>query len=1068
VTNHIHDYYKSVCEAYRLGNDESLYTKPIITLLSQFGCIARDTSSGRKQQKSENTDIKLWREGAVITEIDPFAALEIKKINKIEKSAVSQVKAQAALHGYAILTNNLGWQFWQADKNEMTSGVELIEIVNGELVLMEDRVELFVSLVKNFLLQDPTQVKSSNKLAEYMAIHAKNIRSVITGILKEGKDKLPLVNEKQKRLPMFVELYGLFSKIKEELRPLLDTRSFADMYAQTIVYGLFIARYNDSSSTTFDRYKAIGKLQEESALLNRFFTHITSTGKKHPTLDDVIDKLCSLYQICDISTLLKGENHGDTIVHFYENFLTYYDPELRKSLGVFYTPYQVVRYMVSMVDKLLVEDFNIKGGLSNNDQMPITVPTESYKVGGKTRNNKKITVPSVAILDPACGTGTFHAEIIKYIKNTYFSGAKSVFYKDYILSENGLLSRIVGFEIMMTSYVVAHLKIRRTIYETLDNSPETLTPTNVYLTNTLMPPNTDFEQDSQMTLFDFSAAISDEAYKADTWKTRRPIKVIIGNPPYLSKSKNPFDISAYRTETDGITDFGEKKHNLNDDYVKFFRFSEQIINKNDEGILAFVSNNGFLDNPTFRGMRASLLRTFDKIFVVNLHGSAVKKEIPPNGGKDENVFNIMQGVSLFIAIKATTNSDWAKVYHCDLWGKREDKFRCLERGALDFVELNLDRKMAYFVPLANGDKEIYDKGVCIADLFPMNASGIVSGRDDVAIAATRGELERRIDIVKNATNEEPIRELWGKFASGQTAERIQNDVLSADGIVTPITFRPFDKRWTFFTGRSNGFVSRPLGNVSKYLIKSYCGSSKDNIGMVFTKGDSTPNNFSMIFISSTLIDNRLTAAQTAGYAQVAPLYVYSELEDEWQPNFNNTVLTQLIEYMSFTPTEVEVFDYIYGILYDPIYRERFNEFLKRDFPRVPIINAPKDSENDFCVSDDMFRAYVKAGEELRKLHLMQTTVSTELSLEPNIPDDLEIGSIKYKDGVLHLNANKRIHGIPEDVWNYRIGGYQVLDKWFKSHKGETMSIDDFSHIEAVVGLLGETIKLQDELKNLHN
>ena len=236
--------------------------------------------------------------------------------------------------------------------------------------------------------------------------------------------------------------------------------------------------------------------------------------------------------------------------------------------------------------------------------------------------------------------------------------------------------------------------------------------------------------------------------------------------------------------------------------------------------------------------------------------------------------------------------------------------------------------------------------------------------------------------------------------------------------------------------------------------------------MVFAKGDSTQNQFSMIYVNELIVDNRITAAQTAGNASVAPLYLHSEIGDTWTPNIDPDALAQLTAHMSFQPTPIEVFDYIYGILYDPNYRERFNEFLKRDFPRVPIINAPeeRDDPNAFYVSEDMFRAYVAAGERLRKLHLMQIKVPMALEIEPNTSEDLEIGAIKYKDGVLHLNASKRILGIPADVWNYRIGGYQVLDKWFKSHKGETMTIDRFSHIENVVGLLAETVKVQEGLR----
>lgn len=1069
MADYVIHYFNSVYEAYKLGNIESSYNEPIITLLTNLGCIARDMSGERSGQTGENIDIKLWHGDEDVTAIEPFAGIEVKKVKGIDARAQSQIKVEANRYGNAVLTDNLVWQFWRAGEDKMYAGVQLIELKDSSLVLKQENVELFLSLMEDFLSKAPTQIKSSNKLAEYMATHARTIRSIVIGILKDDGDGTPLIDERQKSLPMFPELYGLYSRIKSDLRPAMTSRDFADMYAQTIVYGLFIARYNDTTPDSFDRYEAIKYLQEESALLKQFFMHIAGSGKKHPTLEAVIDKLCTIYRMCDISELLSRVEHQDTIIHFYEAFLTYYDPELRKSLGVFYTPAQAVTYLVSMVDQLLVEDFGINGGLSNNEQISLTVPSEQYQVSKKKWADKKtISVPRVAILDPACGTGSFGAEIIKYIKNTYFSGARDAFYENYIQDKDGILSRLIGFEIMMTSYVVAHLKIRRTIDETLGHAAETQLPTNIYLTNTLAPPLSSLERNEQITLFDFSAAITDEAYHADTWKTRRPIKVIIGNPPYLAASTNPYDISAYKTETDGVTDFGERKHWLNDDYVKFFRFAEQIIDKNNEGILAYVSNNGYLDNPTFRGMRASLLRSFDKIFIVNLHGSANKKETAPDGGKDENIFDIMQGVALFIGVKTTTSPTWAKVYYSELWGTRDVKLSCLATGNLSFTELTMDQKMAYFIPFGDSDKGFYDKGVSIAELFPVNVTGIVSGNDGVAIAPSKAVLAHRMNIVKNATKEEEIFNLWGRFSRGQTAEKIQNDVLS-DGVVTPISFRPFDIRWTYYSGNSCGWVLWPREKSTMgHLLAQPTSPIGANIGLVFCK---TSRSFFSPFVSSNIIAHRLFSAMCE-ITYIAPLYLRSatELDGEaWTANLNKEAFEKLTQYLSDEPEPIQVFDYVYGILHDPVYCEKYAQYLCRDFPRVPVINEPEAVRNEsaFFVSEELFWKYVSAGEKLRKLHLLQIKSPVTLSIEPNPPYNREIGAAKYKNGELLLNANKRIKGISADVWEYQIGGYQVLDKWFKEHRAEALTIESFTHIENVVGLLAETIKVQEELRLLH-
>lgn len=1070
ISEAIVSYYNAVCEAYRLGNVESSYNAPIIALFTEFECAARDMSGERRGQTGENIDIKLWHSDDEVTETEPFAGVEVKKVGGIDQRARRQIKIEADKYGNAILTDNLEWRFWHAGDTEMYTGLKLIEFVDNKLVLVKENIELFISLVKDFLLRDPTQIKSSSKLAEYMAMHAQTIRSVITGILKNDENGQPLVNDNQKRLPMFPELYGLYSRIKSDLRPLMNTREFADMYAQTIVYGLFIARYNDTTPDSFDRYEAIKYLQEESELLKQFFMHITGTGKKHPTLENVIDNLCALYRMCNISELLDNAEHKDTIIHFYEEFLTFYDPELRKALGVFYTPGQAVRYLISAVDHILVDDFEIEGGMSNNEQITISVPCDPYQVTKKKwAYSKEISVPRVAILDPACGTGSFGSEIIKYIKSTYFSGAREAFYQDYIQNEKGLLSRLIGFEIMMTSYVVAHLKIRRTIDETLGHAPAVPLKTNIYLTNTLAPPAAELERGDQITLFDFSAAITDEAYHADTWKIRRPIKVIIGNPPYLAASTNPYDISAYKTETDGVTDFGERKHWLNDDYVKFFRFSEKIIDKNNEGVLAFVSNNGYLDNPTFRGMRGSLLRTFDKIYIVNLHGSANKKETAPDGSRDENIFDIMQGISLFIGVKKTKKTNWAKVYYTDIWGTREAKLARLEEGNLAFTELAMDSKMAYFVPFGNKDKVVYEKGVSLSELFPVNVTGIITGNDKIAIAPSRDELERRMSIVRNSTDDAIISRMWGKFTAGQTAEKIRSDVIMEAGKITPIEFRPFDTRWTYYSGNSCAWIFRPREkNTMGHLFAEPNSPIGANIGLVFCK---TSRSFFSPFVSRNIIAHRLFSAMCE-ITYIAPLYLRPEAglyEEAWKVNLDREAYQMLTQYLSTPPSPIEVFDYVYGILHDPAYCEKYEQYLCRDFPRVPIINEPKNmrDKDSFHVSEEMYHAYVSAGERLRKLHLMQVKVPAELEIAPNTPDHMEIETIKYKNGVLQLNENKCMIGIPEDVWNYQIGGHQVLDKWFKEHKGETLSIDSFTHIENVVGLLRETIAIQEQLRALH-
>ena len=428
----------------------------------------------------------------------------------------------------------------------------------------------------------------------------------------------------------------------------------------------------------------------------------------------------------------------------------------------------------------------------------------------------------------------------------------------------------------------------------------------------------------------------------------------------------------------------------------------------------------------------------------------------------------MQGVALFIGVKTTKKTTWAKVFYADLWGTREEKLARLSAREIQFSKLSLDQKMAYFIPFDEKNKLVYDKGIGVNELFPIKVTGIISGNDKAAIAPTRDELLQRVSIIKTAMDESSILNLWGKFSRGQSAEKIQNDVLSK-GYITPIDFRPFDSRWTYYSGNSCGWILWPrekkiMGN----LLAKPTSPIGANIGLVFSR---TSRKFYPPFISSHIIAHRLFSAMCE-ITYIAPLYLHEERGDgneDWLPNLNDEAFKQLTQYLSTPPSPIEIFDYIYGILHDPVYIEKFEEYLCRDFPRVPIINEPASlrHKSAFFVSEKLYKEYVATGGQLRKLHLMQEKAPKELSLEPNSADDLEIGSIKYKKGILYLNSKKQLLGIPADVWNYEIGGYKVLDKWFKEHKGESLTIDTFSHIENVAGILSETIRLQEYLHNLH-
>lgn len=1032
-------YCNKVNELYKAGNVESSYNKPIMDLIALFGCKPEDFSGSRSAEAGENVDIKLWHLEEDITDIPAFGAIEVKKVNGIDDRANKQIRVEANKFGNVILTDNISWRFYHKGEQSPYNGFYLLKSENDKFILDEEKIDLFIQSVKDYLLSEPTNIKSSNKLAFYMAEHARTIKVIINGILKADSSK-----------PMFGELNALFEKLKEELLPDLTIEKFADMYAQTITYGLFIARYNDQSLSTFTRGEALSNLSKESILLKKFFMHITTSDNLHPALNNSVEKLCKLFAIADLQKLLNQYEKRDPIIHFYEDFLGYYDKEAKKNFGAYYTPVQIVRYMVNKVDDILVNEFKLDRGFANNNTFDIKVPSNPYQVGKKTKFEKVITVPQVAILDPACGTGTFMAEIIKLVKEKYFSGGNAIFYKKWIEDKNSLTSRLIGFEIMMTSYVVAHLKLRRVIQDTLGEAPDESIKTNIYLTNTLAQPKSLVETNVQPTFFDFSGAINEEAEQADKWKARRPIRVIIGNPPYLASSTNIYDISAYKYETDGISVLKEKNSKwLNDDYVKFIRFSEQHIEKDGKGVLAFISNNGYLDNPTFRGMRASLLRTFDKIYILNLHGNSIKKETAPDGSKDENVFDIRVGVSIIFAIKTTKNNTWGKVYYQDLYGLREEKFEKLQNGSFDFKEIAIDNKTAVFVPQDNANKEEYDKGVSLVELFNIYSAGIVMGRDSLCAQNSKDAIEKVIlDFKVKNENDLRVKYNLGKDSRDWTITGAKKEIEQGNGKTTKIAYRIFDDRWTSYTGKSKGFHCMPRGEVMDNFI-----DNTDNLGICFTRTDKSQRPYSMVFVTDKITESCYLTTQTAGIATVCPLYIApNNLLKERAVNFNITQLNTLTKNLTKEADELDVFNYCYGILYSPAYRKKFNELLKLDYPKVPI-----------PATQEEFDKYATAGKRLIELHLMKANASKDLSLEFDEAQNLTIEQVKYNDGKVYISKVTAICGITEDVWNYYIGGYQIIDKWLKSHKGEVLDYDKFNHLKKIIAIVEETIKIQEEL-----
>jgi predicted helicase len=668
---------------------------------------------------------------------------------------------------------------------------------------------------------------------------------------------------------------------------------------------------------------------------------------------------------------------ADPVIHFYEDFLKEYDPALRKKMGAYYTPLPVVNFIIRSVDYILQKEFNLTNGLADTS---------------KTSNNKH----RVQILDPAVGTGTFISATIRTIYEHLKKQGQIGRWPSYV--HNDLLPRLHGFELMMAPYTIAHLKLSLAFKKT--GFWKFHRRLGIYLTNSLEQS----EAQQNLLSFGFAESIAEEAREADKIKRDTPIMVIIGNPPYSVSSSNKGKwitnlIKDYKT---GLNERNIQP--LSDDYIKFIRFAEHFIEKNKSGIVAMITNNSFIDGITHRQMRKHLLETFDEIYILDLHGNSKKKEKAPDGGKDENVFNIMQGVSISIFVRrAEDKKGLGKVYHAELYGKREDKFKALNESDIQTVKWNkLDYSEPYyfFVPKDFGANKEYEKGWKLDEFFKLNTSGIKTHHDDVLVSF-------------NEFEENNYRYLY----------------------------RPFDTRWIEYNLKK---VIRHRFSVMKHLLK-------ENISLLTCRQQSSFN-FQHVFASRVLNDICSVSMQTKESTYVFPLYLYSE-DGTKIPNLKKEIVDELEKIVGKVSPE-DIFDYIYAVLHSPSYREKYKEFLKIDFPRVPY---PKDTKT--------FKKLAAFGAELRSLHLLESPKVNQFITTYPIAGSDTVEKLAYKNGKIFINAEQYFGNVPEVVWNFYIGGYQPARKWLKDRKGRALKNADIEHYQKIIVALAETDRIMKEIDN---
>ena len=850
---------------------------------------------------------------------------------------------------------------------------------------------------------------------------------------------LDMLSSKSER---YADILKIRDFIKENLVSSLDNNSFADMYAQTLVYGLFSARYNDKSFDSFSRTEARELVPKTNPFLSSFFDHIA--GNTFPErLRFIVDELCEVFTHANVHKLMheyfKKENlfgevyeSPDPVIHFYEDFLKEYDSKKKMEMGVFYTPRPVVGFIVRAVDDIIKNEFGIVKGLADNSKIQLEKTGRDAK--GKEIKEKR-EYHKVQILDIATGTGRFLNEVILNIHGSFIGQEGR--WPAYV--ESDLLPRLHGFELMMASYTIAHLKLGMTLEDL--KSGELKKRIGIYLTNTLEEAAS---YEIQPSMFGVMESIVEERKSASRIKSEYPIMCVIGNPPYSGISQNKIytDNSVYKVEIGGKEKLKEKKNWLDDDYVKFIRYAESLIEKNKEGIIGMITAHGYIDNPTFRGMRWHLRNTFDKIYIIDLHGNSNKKEISQDGSKDENIFDIKTGVSIILGVKRleVKGKKLAQIYKTDFYGLRKEKFKKLDlTNFYDINWLELPENSDRWVSEGVGKLE-YLKGFSVVEIFPKNTTGIVTMGDSFIIDQDKHLLKERVqNFLFNDITEDNLKAKYnlGKNYAKWVVDnkrKIEDDVTK----IVPLAYRPFDIKYTYF---DKNLVWRTRGNIMENLTK------KGNIGLIFARSQRNPD-FNAIFMCNSIMETKCGEASTQ--SAVAPIYLYSG-QGEKIPNLNKEIWSNINKVVGETTPE-NILDYIYAVLHSPKYRETYKEFLKIDFPRVPY---PTDKKE--------FGRLIKFGEKLRGLHLMTDPECNKLITKYAISGGSIVEKVKYENNNVYINSIQHFEGVPEVAWKFYIGGYQPAQKYLKDRKGRQLTSDEIEHYQKIIKVLFETDKIMKEI-----
>lgn len=1043
-------YIANVEQALRAGNATEHTHRPALeALLEALGGAEVDAINEPRQIKCGAPDFIIVR-GTV-----PLGHVEAKDVGvdlaKVERS--EQLTRYRESLGNLVLTDYLSFRWYLDGELRLTADLPRPG-ANGRIRWNEDAASQVAQLLQQFLQADIPLKSTPHDLATRMAGLAKLIRSLIEETFKaEGEEG---------------ELHGQLDAFRKVLIESLTVEQFADMYAQTLCYGLFAARCN-APAQGFTRQVAASALPKTNPFLRKLFNTIAG-----PDLDGriawAVDQLAELLARADMAAILadfgRRTRQEDPVVHFYETFLAAYDPKMREARGVYYTPEPVVNYIVRSVDALLKRDFGMPEGLAHAKKIKLKRP----KLQGK--GEESYETHRLQILDPATGTGTFLNAVIAKIREHFEGNAGA--WPGYVAEH--LLPRLFGFELLMAPYAVAHMKLGLELEQSGYDfaSDQRL---GVFLTNSL-------EEAHELTgLPLFTQWLAEESRAAAKVKRDAPVMVVLGNPPYsghsVNKGKWIEGLMAEYKQSPELKKPAQAKW-LSDDYVKFIRFAQWRIEQTGHGILAFVTNHGYLDNPTFMDMRRSLLRTFDELYILDLHGNSKKKERAPDGGKDENVFDIQQGVAIGIFVRHENpkrgNEHLARVFRADLYGPRSWKYGALDAADVSVTEWQEMKPAAPSFLFVLQDANVlveYETGWSLREVFSPNgdpAPGIVTTHDDFAISWTAEEAAEKVEKLLATTTEAEARELFKLCSQDQWRyDRAKREL--ADGAwrqrIVPILYRPFDVRWTVYD--RNVAVHRRERASDNMLQR--------NLALCTARAIENARGWEHVWVATELIQHHTVSIKEVNY--LFPIWRYlgsghTDLLNDPEcgrcPGLSLDFVMALADVVARKPDPEEVLAWIYAVLYTPSYRTRYADFLRRDFPRIPL---PPDRA--------LFDAFVVIGRELIALHTMEQKQPRITRFD--VPGTNEVVKVRWAPtpppqrspagggggtatGRVYINDAQFFDGVPQGVWDTHIGGYRVAEKWLKDRKGRQLSFEDVMHYHEIVAALARTLELQAALDEL--